>query len=114
MRKAPKGGAQPPIDKDINRIIAMVTARVEHPFRVLKRQFGNLKTRYWGLAKNRVQLFTLFALGNLRTSINAFFSVAISGSRVLRHVQVAVEAAAGISAALSGAGHPYMIPARPT
>ncbi len=49
MRKAPKGGALDPIDADINRIIAMVRARVEHPFRVLKRQFGYLKTRYRGL-----------------------------------------------------------------
>lgn len=65
MRKAPKGGALHPIDEDINRIIAMVRARVEHPFRVIKRQFGYLKTRYRGLAKNRAQLFTLFALGNL-------------------------------------------------
>ena len=65
MRKAPKGGSLDPIDADINRIIAMVRARVEHPFRVLKRQFGYLKTRYRGLAKNRAQLFTLFALGNL-------------------------------------------------
>jgi IS5 family transposase len=65
MRKAPKGGALHPLDEDINRIIAMVRARVEHPFRVLKRQFGYLKTRYRGLAKNRAQLFTLFALGNL-------------------------------------------------
>lgn len=65
MRKAPKGGELHPIDEDINRIIAMVRARVEHPFRVLKRQFGYIKTRYRGLAKNRAQLFTLFALGNL-------------------------------------------------
>lgn len=65
MRKAPKGGALHPVDEDINRIIAMVRARVEHPFRVIKRQFGYLKTRYRGLAKNRAQLFTLFALGNL-------------------------------------------------
>jgi IS5 family transposase len=43
----------------------MVRARVEHPFRVLERQFGYLKTRYRGLAKNRAQLFTLFALGNI-------------------------------------------------
>ncbi|MDK3075751.1 transposase [Sedimentitalea sp. JM2-8] len=64
-RKAPKGGALHPIDEDINRIIAMVRARVEHPFRVLKRQFGYIKTRYRGLAKNCAQLFTLFALGNL-------------------------------------------------
>ena len=65
MRKAPKGGALHPIDEDINRIIAMVRARVEHPFRMVKRQFGYLKTRYRGLAKSRAQLFTLFALGNL-------------------------------------------------
>jgi len=65
MLKAPKGGALHPIDEDINRIIAMVRARVEHPFRVLKRQYGYLKTRYRGLAKNQAQLFTLFALGSL-------------------------------------------------
>ena len=40
-------------------------AKVEHPFRVIKRPFGHLKTRYRGLAKNRAHLFTLFALGNL-------------------------------------------------
>jgi IS5 family transposase len=65
MRKAPKGGELHPEDEKINRIIAMVRARVEHPFRILKRQFGYVKTRYRGLAKNRAQLFTLFALGNL-------------------------------------------------
>ncbi|MDP2062047.1 MAG: IS5 family transposase [Phaeovulum sp.] len=65
MRKAPKGGELHPLDERINRIIAMVRARVEHPFRVIKRQFGHVKTRYRGLAKNRAQLFTLFALGNL-------------------------------------------------
>ncbi|WP_292295112.1 IS5 family transposase [Marivita sp.] len=65
MRKAPRGGRLHPADEDINRIIAMVRAKVEHPFRVVKRQFGYMKTRYRGLAKNRAQLFTLFALGNL-------------------------------------------------
>ena len=65
MRKAPRGGALHPIDEDINRIIAMVRAKVEHPFRIVKRQFGYRKTRYRGLAKNRAQIFTLFALGNL-------------------------------------------------
>jgi IS5 family transposase len=65
MRKAPKGGTLHPEDEKINRIIAMVRARVEHPFRILKRQFGYVKTRYRGMAKNRAQLFTLFALGNL-------------------------------------------------
>jgi len=65
MRKAPKGGPLHPIDAQINRIISKVRAKVEHPFRVIKRQFGHVKTRYRGLAKNRAQLFTLFALGNL-------------------------------------------------
>ena len=65
MRKAPRGGPLHPIDARINRIVAKVRARVEHPFRVIKRQFGYMNTRYRGLAKNRAQLFTLFALGNL-------------------------------------------------
>ena len=65
MRKALRGGKLHPIDGQINRLIAKVRSRVEHPFRVIKRQFGHVKTRYRGLAKNRAQLFTLFALGNL-------------------------------------------------
>ncbi|WP_244672213.1 transposase, partial [Xanthomonas phaseoli] len=31
---------------------ASVRAKVEHPFRVIKRQFGYTKVRYRGLAKN--------------------------------------------------------------
>ncbi|SEP25108.1 transposase, IS5 family [Salinihabitans flavidus] len=65
MRKVPRGGGLHLVDEDINRIIALVRAKVEHPFRVVKRQFGHVKTRYRGLAKNRAQLFTLFAFGNL-------------------------------------------------
>ena len=53
------------VDKQINHLIAKVRARVEHPFRVLKRQFGYVKTRYRGLAKNTGQITTLFALANL-------------------------------------------------
>ena len=44
---------------------ASVRAKVEHPFRVLKCQFGFTKVRYRGLAKNTAQLMTLFALSNL-------------------------------------------------
>jgi transposase, IS5 family len=40
-------------------------ARVEHPFRVIKRQFGFTKVRYRGLAKHTAHLKTLFALSNL-------------------------------------------------
>ena len=41
---------------------ASVRAKVEHPFRVIKRQFGHTKVRYRGLAKNTAQLIVLFAL----------------------------------------------------
>ena len=44
---------------------ASVRAKVEHPFRVLKQQFGYTKVRYRGLAKNTAQITTLFMLGNL-------------------------------------------------
>ena len=50
---------------DIERIKAGIRAKVEHPFRVIKRQFGFTKVRYRGLAKNTAQLTTLFALSNL-------------------------------------------------
>lgn len=44
---------------------ASVRAKVEHPCRVVKRQFGYIKVRYRGLAKNAAQMYTLFALSNL-------------------------------------------------
>jgi IS5 family transposase len=44
---------------------AKMRARVEHPFRVVKRQFGFMKVRFKGLAKNTAQVITLFALSNL-------------------------------------------------
>ena len=44
---------------------AGIRAKVEHPFRVIKRQFGFVKVRYRGLAKNAAPLKTLFALSNL-------------------------------------------------
>ncbi|WP_031423942.1 IS5 family transposase [Xanthomonas euvesicatoria] len=44
---------------------ASVRAKVEHPFRVIKRQFGYTKVRYRGLAKNTAYVWTLFALSKL-------------------------------------------------
>ena len=44
---------------------AQIRARVEHPFRVIKRQFGLVKVRFRGLEKNTAHLYTLFALSNL-------------------------------------------------
>ena len=53
------------ICNEIERLKASVRAKAEHPFRVIKRQFGFTKVRYRGLAKNTAQLTTLFALSNL-------------------------------------------------
>jgi IS5 family transposase len=50
---------------ELERWKASIRAKVEHPFRVIKRQFGHVKVRYRGLAKNTAQLHTLFALSNL-------------------------------------------------
>lgn len=49
----------------VEKIKASIRAKVEHPFRVIKRQFGFTKVRYRGLKKNTLQIKTLFALSNL-------------------------------------------------
>lgn len=57
-----------PIDAlidQVEKIKASIRAKVEHPFRVIKRQFGYTNVRYRGLKKNTLQLTTLFALSNL-------------------------------------------------
>ena len=38
------------------------TYKVEHPFRVIKREFGYTKVRFRGLVKNTAQRMTLFVL----------------------------------------------------
>ena len=49
----------------LEKMKAGIRAKVKHPFRVLKRQFGFTKVRYRGLKKNTAQIVTLFALSNL-------------------------------------------------
>ena len=53
------------LERKKNRVKAKVRARVEHPFRILKRVFGFDKVRYRGLKKNHHRLCACFALGNL-------------------------------------------------
>lgn len=53
------------IQKAKNRVKARVRAKVEHPFRILKRIFGFEKVRYRGLHKNHQRLCASFALVNL-------------------------------------------------
>ena len=44
---------------------AHIRSKVEHPFRVIKQQFGFQKTRLRGLAKNRCKVNVMAALTNL-------------------------------------------------
>ena len=52
------------VDK-VEKLKAGIRAKVEHLFRLIKRQFGFVKVRYRGLKKNTLELKTLFALSNL-------------------------------------------------
>ncbi|WP_349294919.1 IS5 family transposase (plasmid) [Enterobacter hormaechei] len=47
---------------NIEYMKASIRAKVEHPFRIIKRQFGFVKARYKGLLKNDNQLAMLFTL----------------------------------------------------
>jgi transposase, IS5 family len=64
IAKMPDGRAKTRVQKQEHRK-ASVRAKVEHPFRVIKRQFGLVKVRFKGLAKNTAHVITLFALSNL-------------------------------------------------
>lgn len=62
--KRKKGEELPAEQALLNRMLASLRAKVEHPFRIVKRQFGYTKVRYRGLFKNAQQLYLLFALSN--------------------------------------------------
>jgi len=64
IAKLPEGRRKTAIQKQEHRK-ASIRAKVEHPFRVIKRQFGLTKVRFRGLAKNTAHVITLFALSNL-------------------------------------------------
>jgi transposase, IS5 family len=64
IAKLPEGRAKTKLQKAEHRK-ASIRAKVEHPFRVIKRQFGLVKVRFRGLAKNTAHVVTLFALSNL-------------------------------------------------
>ena len=64
-RRAQKHTPWGALKEQAEKLKASVRAKVEHPFRVIKRQFGYVKVRYRGLAKNTAQLITLLALSNI-------------------------------------------------
>jgi len=42
----------PALQEQLEQIEPKIRAKVEHPFRVIERQFGHTKVRYRGLRKN--------------------------------------------------------------
>jgi len=60
-RQLPEGGTE----AQAERLKAQVRAKVEHPFRYIKRVFSYDKVRYRGLVKNGERLYVLAAFTNL-------------------------------------------------
>jgi len=65
MRKATTGRALNYADETANHVISAVWAQAAHPFRMIMRRLGYLKTRFRGLAKDRAQPLALFFLEDL-------------------------------------------------
>jgi IS5 family transposase len=59
-----KLASMPAHDREVESRKASVRAKVEHPFLIVKRDFGFTKTRYRGLAKNLNHLHMLFTSAN--------------------------------------------------
>ena len=84
-RRAPQGGSP---QREHRK--ASVRAKVEHPFRVIKRQFGPMKVRFRGLAKNTAHVVTLFALSNLWMARRQLMAMAaIRPTKRMRHADAA-------------------------
>ena len=52
-------------DKNIENRKSSVRSKVEHPFLIVKKQFGYAKTAYKGIEKNMNRFSVLFASANL-------------------------------------------------
>ena len=64
-KKLDKRSALYKAKRKIEKVKAQLRTKVEHPFRVIKQQFGYAKVRLRGLAKNTSQMAALFTLSNL-------------------------------------------------
>ena len=60
----------------VEKAKAHIRAKVEHPFRVLKQQFGFQKTRLRGMAKNHCKMMVLAGLTNLYLARNRLLAMA--------------------------------------
>ena len=65
IKKPPEGSPYRMALEALEKAKASMRAKEEHPFHVVKNLFRHRKVRYKELAKNEVQLFTLFGLANL-------------------------------------------------
>lgn len=65
LEKRKRGKGLSSSQKKRNKKHASIRAKVEHCFRIIKCQFGYVKTCYRGLEKNAMQIYSLVALGNL-------------------------------------------------
>lgn len=65
LEKCKRGSVLSTSQRKKNRKHSSVRAKIEYIFRIIKCQFGYTKTRYRGLEKNRVQVYSLMALANI-------------------------------------------------
>lgn len=74
--KAMSEGELKEANEHLEYLKAAVRSKVEHPFRVVKCQFGYQNVRFKGLAKYTTQILTLFALSNLWMMRRSLLSLA--------------------------------------
>lgn len=65
LKKAVRGKKLTAREESINKKWSSVRAKVERPFLIIKSLWGHRKTRYRGLFKNAMNLYTYFALANI-------------------------------------------------
>lgn len=76
-----------PNSQNESKLKAGVRAKVEHPFPVIKRQFGDIKVRYRGSKKNPQQLVVLFVLSNLWMVRGKLMKLQSVGGRPSRRIK---------------------------
>lgn len=74
--------------QQLEKLKASIRARVEHPFAIIKRQFGYGRVRYRGLKKNTNRLYVLCGLANLLLA-DRFVQAWTAGSVCLKSGQKA-------------------------
>jgi IS5 family transposase len=87
IAKLPEGRAKARVRRN-EHAKASMRAKVEHPFRVIKRQFGLMKVRFKGLQKNTAHVLTLFALSNLWMEPGSRDLQSMKSARLLQSTRV--------------------------